>query len=82
MSTVTCGEAWLNMRDMPINRLVPIASRPGFHLEEEMARTLLRNKLVTRRIRRTQKEFGPHHSLHNFEDCGCRPCRDLRKTKR
>lgn len=80
--TSSCGKAWLEMRDMPIKELSRIASRPGFHLEEELARTLLRNKLVARRIRRKPKEFGPHHSFHSLEECGCRHCRDLRKTKR
>lgn len=81
MGSMSEGEHWVRMRDMPIKQLVPFAAAEGFERGEEMARSLLRNKLVARRIRQT-KGSERHHAFHTLEECGCRLCRDQRKARR
>lgn len=70
------GEAWALLIDAPRHELVEIASRPGFDMMEETARTLLRQQAVSDRY--AWRMMWPDAWCHDLDNCQCAPCCRLR----
>lgn len=70
------GEAWALLIDADDVELVAIASRPGFEMMEETARTLLRQRAVSDRYASGMR--WPDAWSHDLDSCRCEPCCRLR----